>query len=70
MYAVLLNKLILHNRTANVPAPDSAKLNKLREIFSRIAGADGEIDSEELQDLLTASFTKGHRGNSFCWGFG
>ena len=30
-----------------------------RAIFSRLAGADNEIDSEELQDVLTASLTKG-----------
>lgn len=28
-------------------------------MFSRLAGADGEIDPEELQDMLTAALTKG-----------
>ena len=28
-------------------------------MFTRLAGSDGEIDSEELQDILTASFSKG-----------
>ncbi len=32
---------------------------KLRSMFAKLAGADGEIDSEELQDVLTASFSKG-----------
>ncbi len=32
---------------------------KLRSMFSKLAGSDGEIDSEELQDVLTASFSKG-----------
>ena len=32
---------------------------RLRAMFSQLAGADGEIDSEELQDVLTASLTKG-----------
>ena len=31
---------------------------KIKDLFSRLAGADGEIDSEELQDMLTASFSK------------
>ncbi|XP_064392675.1 calpain-9-like [Halichondria panicea] len=31
---------------------------KLRSMFSKLAGSDGEIDSEELQDVLTASFSK------------
>ncbi len=28
-------------------------------MFTKLAGADQEIDSEELQDILTASFSKG-----------
>lgn len=31
---------------------------EIKDLFSRLAGADGEIDSEELQDMLTASFSK------------
>ena len=27
-------------------------------MFSRLAGDDGEVDAEELQDILTASLTK------------
>lgn len=32
---------------------------KLRTMFEKLAGADREIDSEELQDMLTASLSKG-----------
>lgn len=32
---------------------------QLKAMFSRLAGADNEIDSEELQDILTASFKTG-----------
>lgn len=32
---------------------------QLREMFTRLAGSDNEIDSEELQDILTASLSKG-----------
>lgn len=28
-------------------------------MFDKLAGSDQEIDSEELQDMLTASFSKG-----------
>ena len=31
-------------------------------MFSRIAGDDNEVDSEELQDLLTTSLSKGRQG--------
>ena len=37
----------------------SSREAKLREMFSRLAGADNEIDSEELQDVLTASLSSG-----------
>lgn len=30
-----------------------------QDMFARLAGEDNEIDSEELQDLLTATFMKG-----------
>jgi hypothetical protein len=33
--------------------------NKVEEMFKRLSGVDGEIDSEELQDMLTAHFSKG-----------
>ena len=38
---------------------DNPRMAQLRAMFSRLSGADGEIDSEELQDVLTASFSKG-----------
>ena len=31
----------------------------MRAMFHRLAGADNKIDSEELQDVLTATLTKG-----------
>lgn len=37
----------------------SEKSEKLRQTFDRIAGVDGEIDAEELQDMLTISLIKG-----------
>lgn len=42
---------------------DNPRTAQLRSMFSRLAGADGEIDSEELQDILTASFSKGESKN-------
>ncbi len=32
---------------------------RTEKMFTKLAGADGEIDSEELQDMLTAYFSKG-----------
>ena len=32
---------------------------QLHAMFHRLAGADGEVDAEELQDVLTASLSKG-----------
>ena len=31
----------------------------MQALFDRLAGTDHEIDSEELQDMLTTSFSKG-----------
>ena len=39
--------------------PDNPREAQLKAMFSRLAGSDGEIDSEELQDVLTASLSKG-----------
>ena len=38
---------------------DNPRTAQLKSMFTRLAGTDGEIDSEELQDVLTASFSKG-----------
>ena len=35
---------------------------QLKAMFSRLAGSNGEVDAEELQDILTASLTKGREG--------
>ena len=32
---------------------------QMRSMFQRLAGSDNKIDSEELQDILTATLTKG-----------
>ncbi len=32
---------------------------RTEKMFTKLAGADEEIDSEELQDMLTAYFSKG-----------
>ena len=40
------------------PQPTNPRLAQLRQMFSRLAGDDNEIDSEELQDILTASLSK------------
>ena len=32
---------------------------QLKAMFKNLAGSDNEIDSEELQDILTASLSKG-----------
>ena len=34
-------------------------------MFSRLAGDDGEVDAEELQDILTTSLTKNLGGSVF-----
>ena len=39
--------------------------DKMRAMFNRIAGADGQIDAEELQDMLTASLSKGMDGGEW-----
>ena len=31
---------------------------QLKAMFSRLAGDDGEVDAEELQDILTTTLTK------------
>ena len=38
---------------------DSKKYDKLRGLFTRIAGVDGKVDAAELQDMLTAALSKG-----------
>jgi uncharacterized membrane protein YebE (DUF533 family) len=54
----------LHRKTipqggAGATPTDNPRSAQLRAMFSRLAGADGEVDSEELQDILTASLSKG-----------
>ena len=34
---------------------------KVAVMFQKLAGVDGEIDAEELQDMLTSFFSKGFR---------
>ena len=38
---------------------------QLRAMFSRLAGHDGEVDAEELQDILTTTLAKDQRGSVF-----
>ncbi len=38
---------------------DGVRNGKVMSMFSKLAGSDGAIDSEELQDMLTAYFSKG-----------
>ena len=40
------------------PPVEDPRQSNLRNMFGRLAGADGEVDAEELQDILTASLTK------------
>jgi Ca2+-binding EF-hand superfamily protein len=46
------------NPTSSLTSAAPNRVDKLRQLFDKLAGADGEIDSEELQDLLTASVSK------------
>ena len=46
----------LYNDIPSHPRQDP----RLKAMFSRLAGADGEIDADELQDMLTASLSKGN----------
>ena len=38
---------------------------QLRAMFTRLAGDDGEVDAEELQDILTTTLTKNLGGSVF-----
>ena len=38
---------------------------QLKAMFSRLAGDDGEVDAEELQDILTTTLTKNLGGSVF-----
>lgn len=38
---------------------------QLKAMFSRLAGDDGEVDAEELQDILTTTLTKNMGGSVF-----
>ena len=38
---------------------EEPRKKQLRQMFNRLAGDDNEIDSEELQDILTTSLKKG-----------
>ena len=38
---------------------EDSRKKQLRQMFNRLAGDDNEIDSEELQDILTTSLKKG-----------
>ena len=42
------------------PDTSTSENTKLKEMFSRLAGADEEIDPEELQDMLTTALTTGN----------
>lgn len=41
------------------------KRAQLKAMFSRLAGDDGEVDAEELQDILTTTLTKNMGGSVF-----
>ncbi len=51
--------LLPRSKDAQGEVVKDERKEKLRSMFSKLAGSDGEIDSEELQDVLTASFSKG-----------
>ena len=38
-------------------AAQNPKQAQLKAMFGRLAGADGEVDGEELQDILTAQLS-------------
>lgn len=44
---------------APAAAATTDKAGRVKQMFSRLAGSDGEIDSEELQDVLTVSLKQG-----------
>ncbi|OON13719.1 hypothetical protein X801_10502 [Opisthorchis viverrini] len=38
---------------------NEAQVEALKRAFTKVAGVDGEIDSEELRDILNVAFTRG-----------
>ena len=46
-------------------AAANPKMAKMKAMFDTLAGDDGEIDGEELQDMLTASLSKNLSGSVF-----
>lgn len=59
MGSMIANRTTVDYSKEEEAQADSKKSGQLREMFERIAGDDGEVDAEELQDVLTASFSKG-----------
>ncbi len=51
-----LKSVLINDQFFCLQSPRNAKLYAT---FKNIAGADDEIDAEELQDLMTATFSKG-----------
>ena len=44
----------------DVRQADRAGEDNARQVFARIAGADGEVDAYELQTILNTVFMKGY----------
>ena len=55
-HVTLINAFCSHGDDKDGEDP---RKKQLRQMFNRLAGDDNEIDSEELQDILTASLKKG-----------
>ena len=46
-------------------ASSDPRMAKMKAMFTKLAGDDGEIDGEELQDMLTASLSQDLSGSVF-----
>ena len=58
-YVYMYRKTVPGAAEGEAAATANPRQAQLKAMFSRLAGADNEIDSEELQDILTASFKTG-----------
>ena len=58
-----MTKFVIYLLSEQPESQSKGADTRLEEMFTRLAGADGEIDPEELQDMLTSALTTGKLGN-------
>ncbi|TGZ62116.1 hypothetical protein CRM22_007626 [Opisthorchis felineus] len=53
------------DKNALIQPLNEAQVEALKRAFTKVAGVDGEIDSEELRDILNVAFTRGSDAQYF-----